>query len=194
MKRILLLFLLFCGGYVHAQELDSARIHYRQGHRNVDVLFRDNRTELERFIRILREEHGTGRLENVVIRSWASPDGANRLNEVLSKRRADSLKAYLVRHAGIPDSIVSMHGEGIAWDMLRRMVAASDMLYKKRYCTSSITRRYGCSMNPDAWWTDERNSSWSCAADGLTCTCRRTSSRICVPVSRWPATGNRNRP
>ena len=131
MKRILLLFLLFCGGYVHAQELDSARIHYRQGHRNVDVLFRDNRTELERFIRILREEHGTGRLENVVIRSWASPDGANRLNEVLSKRRADSLKAYLVRHAGIPDSIVSMHGEGIAWDMLRRMVAASDMLYKK---------------------------------------------------------------
>lgn len=46
MKRILLLFLLFCGGYVHAQELDSARIHYRQGHRNVDVLFRDNRTEL----------------------------------------------------------------------------------------------------------------------------------------------------
>lgn len=48
MKRILLLFLLFCGGYVHAQELDSARIHYRQGHREVDVLFRDNRAELER--------------------------------------------------------------------------------------------------------------------------------------------------
>ena len=58
MKRILLLFLLFCGGYVHAQELDSARIHYRQGHREVDVLFRDNRAELERFIRTLREEHG----------------------------------------------------------------------------------------------------------------------------------------
>ena len=58
MKRILLLFLLFCGGYVHAQELDSVRIYYRQGHREVDVLFRDNRAELERFIRILREEYG----------------------------------------------------------------------------------------------------------------------------------------
>lgn len=45
MKRILLLFLLFCGGYVHAQELDSVRIYYRQGHRAVDVLFRDNRAE-----------------------------------------------------------------------------------------------------------------------------------------------------
>lgn len=133
MKRILLLFLLFCGGYVHAQELelDSARIHYRQGHREVDVLFRDNRAELERFIRTLREEHGAGRLESVVIRSWASPEGVNRLNEVLSERRADSLKAYLVRHAGIPDSLICIHGEGIAWDMLRQMVAASDILYKE---------------------------------------------------------------
>ena len=48
MKRILLLFLLFCGGYVHAQELDSARIHFRQGHREVDMLFRDNRARRER--------------------------------------------------------------------------------------------------------------------------------------------------
>lgn len=34
-------------------------------------------------------------------------------------------------HAEIPDNLVCIHGEGIAWDMLRRMVAASDMLYKK---------------------------------------------------------------
>ena len=131
MKRILLLFLLFCGGYVHAQELDSVRIYYRQGHREVDVLFRDNRAELERFIRILREEYGANRLEGVVVRSWSSPEGVNHLNEVLSDRRADSLKTYLVRHAEIPDNLVCIHGEGIAWDMLRRMVAASDMLYKK---------------------------------------------------------------
>lgn len=77
MKRILLLFLLFCGGYVHAQELDSVRIYYRQGHREVDVLFRDNRAELERFIRILREEYGANRLESVVVRSWSSPEGVN---------------------------------------------------------------------------------------------------------------------
>lgn len=90
MKRILLLFLLFCGGYVHAQELDSVRIYYRQDHREVDVLFRDNRAELERFIRILREEYGANRLESVVVRSWSSPEGVNHLNEVLSDRRADS--------------------------------------------------------------------------------------------------------
>lgn len=95
------------------------------------MLFRDNRAELERFIRTLREEHGADRLESVVIRSWASPEGVNRLNGVLSERRADSLKSYLVRHAGIPDSLICIHGEGIAWDMLRQMVAASDILYKE---------------------------------------------------------------
>ncbi|MCS2957482.1 hypothetical protein NXX53_10770 [Bacteroides salyersiae] len=66
-----------------------------------------------------------------MIRSWASPEGVNRLNGVLSERRADSLKSYLVRHAGIPDSLICIHGEGIAWDMLRQMVAASDILYKE---------------------------------------------------------------
>ena len=91
MKRILLLFLLFCGGYVHAQELDSVRIYYRQGHREVDVLFRDNRAELERFIRILREEYGANRLESVVVRSWSSPEGVNHLNEVLSDRGFDTV-------------------------------------------------------------------------------------------------------
>ena len=105
MKRILLLFLLFCGGYVHAQELDSARIHYRQGHREVDMLFRDNRAELERFIRTLREEHGADRLESVVIRGAVRAQG--RLPEILSRaprrnpRQFDlhTWRRYCVGHA-----------------------------------------------------------------------------------------------
>lgn len=109
---------------------DSVRVYYRQGHREVDIYFRENRTGLERFLRSVREMHEAGFLENVVIRSWASPEGVNRLNEVLSERRADSLKSYIVRHAGIPDSVVTVRGEGIAWGILRRMVAESDMLYK----------------------------------------------------------------
>ncbi|WP_418530225.1 DUF3575 domain-containing protein [Paraprevotella clara] len=109
---------------------DSVRVYYRQGHREVDIYFRENRTGLERFLRSVREMHEAGSLENVVIRSWASPEGVNRLNEVLSERRADSLKSYIVRHAGIPDSVVTVCGEGIAWGILRRMVAESDMLYK----------------------------------------------------------------
>ena len=69
---------------------DSVRVYYRQGHREVDIYFRENRTGLERFLRSVREMHEAGSLENIVIRSWASPEGVNRLNEVLSERRADS--------------------------------------------------------------------------------------------------------
>ena len=137
MKRILLLFLLFCGGYVHAQELDSVRIYYRQGHREVDVLFRDNRAELERFIRILREEYGANRLEGVVIRSWSSPEGVNHLNEVLSDRRADSLKTISCATPKFPTTwsvymARASHGICCAGWSPHRICSI-----KKRYCTSS---------------------------------------------------------
>lgn len=134
MKKFLLIGLLFVlsGTEAWSQHLsDSARIYYRQGYRNVDPNYRNNRTELGRIIRLLREEYEAQRLEGVEIRSWASPDGVTSFNEMLSKRRADSLKVYLVRHAAIPDSIISVSGEGIAWEMLREMVAASNMLHKE---------------------------------------------------------------
>lgn len=134
MKRILLIGLLavLCLTDVCGQNTsDSVRIYYRQGHREVDLYFRENRSVLDRFLRTVREEYAAGRLENIVICSWASPEGVNRLNELLSALRADSLKAYVVRHTGIPEGLVSVRGEGIAWDMLHRMVAESDMRYKE---------------------------------------------------------------
>lgn len=135
MKKILfigLLFALACTEAWSQSRSDSARIYYRQGYRHVDPRYRDNRTELDRFIRLLREEYTAGRLEGVEIRSWASPEGVTRLNNRLSERRADSLKSYLVRHASIPDSLVSVRGEGIAWEMLREMVATTpDLPYQE---------------------------------------------------------------
>ena len=97
----------------------------------MDVNYRNNSAELSRFIEALRKQHASGHLNNVVIRSWASPDGVSLYNERLSERRADSLKAYVVRNAGIPCSIISSQGEGIAWELLRDKVAASDMRYKE---------------------------------------------------------------
>ena len=117
MKRILLLFLLFCGGYVHAQELDSVRIYYRQGHREVDVLFRDNRAELERFIRILREEYGANRLEGVVVRSWSSPEGVN--HPFINSLKYNASLHFLYRHVDIIT-------------LLSCTLSESDCIYQKR--------------------------------------------------------------
>lgn len=68
----------------------------------MDPDYHNNRSELERFIRTLRREQESDRLERVVICSWTSPDGVTRYNELLAGRRADSLKSWLVRHAQIP--------------------------------------------------------------------------------------------
>ena len=133
MKKILFIGLLFvlAGPGVWSQEVsDSVRIHYRRGYRGVDPDYHNNRSELERFIRTLRREQESDRLERVVICSWTSPDGVTRYNELLAGRRADSLKSWLVRHAQIPGELVSVRGEGIGWGVLRQLVAVSDMLYK----------------------------------------------------------------
>ena len=133
MKKILFIGLLFvlAGTGVWSQEVsDSVRIHYRWGYRGVDPDYHNNRSELERFIRTLRREQESDRLERVVICSWTSPDGVTRYNELLAGRRADSLKSWLVRHAQIPGELVSVRGEGIGWGVLRQLVAVSDMLYK----------------------------------------------------------------
>ena len=130
MKKIL--FFLFAavlaaGGDEAQEAADSMKIFYRRGYRNVDLSFRDNRAQMERFLNLTEAALKNDRVEKVVIRSYASPDGTAEANERLSVGRAEELKAYLVREGNIPASLIEYHAEGIAWGMLREQVAASDM-------------------------------------------------------------------
>ena len=98
LKKILF-FLFTCAltiGSVQAQEAaDSIKIYYRRGYRNVDPSFRDNRSQLEYFLNSIGATLKNDRVEKIVIRSYASPDGAVQANEQLAARRAEELKAYL---------------------------------------------------------------------------------------------------
>ncbi len=129
--RKILFFLLagaFFIGDVHSQEaVDSMKIFYRRGYRYVDLSFRDNRVQLERFFNSVEEALGNNRVEKLVIRSYASPDGSEEANAQLAEGRAEELKNYLVNEGNIPASLIEHHAEGIAWDMLRQQVAASEM-------------------------------------------------------------------
>lgn len=124
-------------GFLHmeARELqhaaDSMQIFYRRGYRYVDLSFRDNRTQLERFLKSTGKAMKDGSIDKIVIRSYASPDGSSKANERLAAGRAEELKAYLVREGDIPPALIEHHAEGIAWDRLREMVAASDMQHKE---------------------------------------------------------------
>ena len=103
LRKLLLagLFGAFAAGELHGQTAaDSARIYYRRGHREVDIRFRENGSELERFIGCVREVYETGRLEGVEIRSYASPDGkmcirdSRRVNSPLGSVRAAESRLF----------------------------------------------------------------------------------------------------
>lgn len=121
MKKILF-FLFTCAltiGSVQAQEAaDSIKIYYRRGYRNVDPSFRDNRSQLEYFLNSIGATLKNDRVEKIVIRSYASPDGAVQANEQLAARRAEELKAYLVREGNVPPHLIEHTAEGVAWNQL----------------------------------------------------------------------------
>ena len=79
MKKILLFLLagiLFTGNGYSQEAVDSMKIFYRRGYRHVDLSFRDNREQLNRFLGSVREALKNDRVEKLVIRSYASPDGS----------------------------------------------------------------------------------------------------------------------
>ncbi len=126
---LLLLCVLCRAGEGHAQlPSDSMRIYYRQGHRDVDPSFGDNRAELDRFLHSVRHACESGDVNRLVIRSYASPDGLDRSNERLSRLRADSMESYVLRATAIPASMIEKHAEGIAWEQLRALIAAADRM------------------------------------------------------------------
>ena len=151
MKKILFIGLLFvlAGTGVWSQEVsDSVRIHYRRGYRGVDPDYHNNRSELERFIRTLRREQESDRLERVVICSWTSPDGVTRYNELLAGRRADSLKSWLVRHAQIPGELVSVRGEtNLLYDALLMPSLEAEYRFNDRWTVNL--------EGEIAWWKND---------------------------------------
>lgn len=106
---------------------DSVRFFYRRGYRTADPDFRDNRASLVRLLRAVQEAREAGRFDRLVIRTYASPDGALTANERLAALRADSLRSCLLRMVRLPDSLVSVCASGVGWGLLREAVAASEM-------------------------------------------------------------------
>lgn len=112
-KILLSVICLSCFLSAHAgQRADSVRIYYRTGYRYVEPLYRDNGMQLARFTESVRRALRDGTIERIVVRSGASPDGANRANELLSERRADSLVSYIVRHTDVPASLIDRQAPG----------------------------------------------------------------------------------
>ncbi|MCD8274960.1 MAG: DUF3575 domain-containing protein [Alistipes sp.] len=127
-RTVILFLALFCIRPVLAVPVaDSVRIYFRHGYSVLDLSFRDNRgtlSELAQQLNAFSSDTTCCSTPFLVIAGNASPDGLNGANLRLSRKRAESVLAYIRSHTTVPDSLVTMYADGVAWDALTAQVAA----------------------------------------------------------------------
>ena len=150
MKKIL--FFLFAAvlaaGGVEAQEAaDSMKIFYRRGYRNVDLSFRDNRAQMERFLNLTEAALKNDRVEKVVIRvCFAGRNGRSQRTAVgRTGGRVEGLSGPRGEHTRIFDRISRRRhrvgnaagtGRGFRYGGTRRSVG-----YSRPYAAVDLRRR-----------------------------------------------------
>lgn len=118
--------LLTCGPMAGQNGRDSVRIFFRQGRSYLDLSIGGNQASLERISDTLRVRQADPecRVRKVAVVGGASPEGGVRLNERLSRKRADVLFARLAEYVHVPDSAKSFEYLGRDWGGLLAMVEA----------------------------------------------------------------------
>lgn len=110
--------------------------------------FMNNQTELrnirEMFNKVQNDKKLT--ITGVYIEGFASPEGPLKLNEQLSKSRAEALKKYLSVHEQIPANLYNVSFGGENWEGLEKALEASNTKEKTEFLniirnTSDIARR-----------------------------------------------------
>lgn len=104
---------------------DTAKVYFRLGYRQVDPSFADNKAALDRFVNSIKDAKEVDDVHHIVVRTSASPDGSLDANIRLSQNRSNEMVRYLVDQAGIDASFIESSSEGIAWQELRNLVAAT---------------------------------------------------------------------
>ena len=108
----------------------------------------NNQTELRSIQEMLTKVMNDKKLTvtGVYIEGFASPEGALKLNEQLSKSRAEALKSYLSARENIAANLYHVSFGGENWDGLVKALEASDLKEKETLLsiirnTSDIARR-----------------------------------------------------
>ncbi len=129
---IIALITLFCSHTYGQRQEKRAEILYELAGDKIISDFADNNrvlTDLRITIDELQKD-SLSHIERIVIESYASPEGGKLFNEKLSQRRSDAVVKYLQLHFALPDSVIEVRSNGIAWDKLRDMVQKSDMTHR----------------------------------------------------------------
>lgn len=127
---LLFVMLLICWPVAGQDGRDSVRIFFRQGRSYLDLSIGDNQASLERISDTLRVKQADPeyRVRKVAVVGGASPEGGVRLNEQLSRKRADVLFSSLAEYVHVPDSVMSFEYLGRDWGGLLSMIEADRLV------------------------------------------------------------------
>lgn len=118
-----------------AQENDKKEvcIGFRVGSSLLDPKFGNNEASLNDVIQFLNEVRNdtTIELTQVTFCGSASPEGGNKLNRNLAKRRCANMEQYVRQRITLPDEVVKRQEWSDAWQKLAIYVENSDMPNKK---------------------------------------------------------------
>lgn len=118
-----------------AQENDKKEvcIGFRVGSSLLDPKFENNEANLNDVIQFLNEVRNdtTIELTQVTFCGSASPEGGNKLNRNLAKRRCANMEQYVRQRIQLPNEVVKRQEWSDAWQKLAIYVENSDMPNKK---------------------------------------------------------------
>lgn len=118
-----------------AQENDKKEvcIGFRVGSSLLDPKFGNNEASLNDVIQFLNEVRNdtTIELTQVTFCGSASPEGGNKLNRNLAKRRCANMEQYVRQRIQLPDALVKRQEWSDTWQKLAIYVENSDMPNKK---------------------------------------------------------------
>ncbi len=112
---------LFAFGQTHE---DSVKVYFHIGQWQFDSALDGNGESMDKFIDRVNAASQAQSLSRIVIRSFASPEGAVRLNRRLSERRGATIASLIQERTGLGQEYFEIIPEGEAWDELRQAVAA----------------------------------------------------------------------
>lgn len=111
---------------VHKRIVDL-EVHFRWDKHQLDMGYMGNDSALARFARII-DRIGLEYIDSVVIVSQSSPEGPYEYNVRLSKRRAATMRNYVMSEFPELDGKLHVHPDGESWEQLRWYVECDTAL------------------------------------------------------------------
>lgn len=107
-------------------------IYFEHDKYDIKPEYHDNDLSIQHFSDFLDslERDSLRTIKTIKVNSFTSPEGGVAYNDKLSINRTQSIYNYLITTISVPGYLIETAHSGIAWELFREIVEASDMEYR----------------------------------------------------------------